>query len=79
MIFREIFHEFLQLQLKNSSDEVRSIDCRNVSEQIFFNFLSIRVADESNEKNKFVENAYQCESVLFFNFYVSRIVDVNEE
>ena len=79
MIFREIFHEFFQLQLKNSSDEIRSIDCKNVNEQIFFNFFSIRIANESNEKNKFVENAYQCQNVLFFDFYVSKIVDVIEK
>ena len=79
MSLDEIFHEFFQLQLKNSSNEIRSINCKNVKRNFFFNFFSIRVANENNEKNKFVENAYQCQNVLFFDFYVSKIVDVIEK
>ena len=79
MSFDEILHELSQFQLKNSNNEIRSINYKNVKRKIFFNFLSIRIANENNEKNKFVENAYQCQSVLFFDFHVSKIVDMTEE
>ena len=58
MSFDEIFHEFFQFQLKISNNEIRSINCKNVKRKFVFNFFSIRIANENNEKNKFVENAY---------------------
>ena len=74
MSINEISKKLFQLQLKHSSNEIKSIFNRYFSKQVAFEFKSFEIACESYEKRRFFKSTYQDQSVLFFDFHITRIV-----
>ena len=72
MTFDKIAQKLSEFQLKHSSHQVGAIDDINVWKKISFEFQSVWIAGESDEKDEFIELSNQSESVLLFGFHVSR-------
>ena len=70
--FNQISKQFLQFQLKQTNDQIRSIFNRYIRKKIFFEFKSIEIADEDKKERRLFKTFYQSESVLLSSLYVSR-------
>ena len=71
-MFNKIAQKFFEFQLKHFNHQVETIHDINVVKQISLKFLSMWIANKSDEKNEFIEFSNQSENVLLFDFHVSR-------
>ena len=60
--------------MKHSNNEIKSIFDRYFNKQVAFEFKLFEIACESYEKRRFFKSTYQDQNVLFFDFYITRIV-----
>ena len=72
MTFSQISKQFLQFQLKYTSDQIRSIFSRYTRKKISFEFKSIEIVDEDKKERRLFKISYQSESVLLSSLHVSR-------
>ena len=59
MSISEISKKLFQLQLKHSSNEIKSIFNRYFNKQVAFEFKSFEIACENYEKRRFFKSTYQ--------------------
>ena len=72
MTFDKIAKKFLEFQLKHFNHHIQTIDDINVWKNVSFELLLMWIANENDEKDKFIEFSNQNENVLFFDFHVSK-------
>ena len=72
MTFNKIAQKLSEFQLKHLSHQVETIHDINDFREISLEFFSVWIADENDKKDEFIELSNQSESVLLFDFHVSR-------
>ena len=75
----KISNQLFKLQLKHSSTKIKAILNKYFKKQVASELRSIKITRKCNEEIKLFELAYQCQSILLFNFYESRFIDVIEK